>query len=104
VFVEQGLHVVGQVIGQRHLDEDQRLGRHARVEEGVEAAVGIEAVLEVGQERISCTASYSINFSSSEAGECQVMRCNSRKADVEPGAQARLQFAVEHGQSLSCSR
>ena len=37
--VEQALHVAGQAVDQRDLDEDQRLVRHARMEEGEAAPV-----------------------------------------------------------------
>ncbi len=45
--VEQALHVAGETRDQRDLDEDQRLVRHARMEEGKAAPVGIEPVLQV---------------------------------------------------------
>ncbi len=100
VFVKQGLHVVGQVIGQRHLDEDQRLGRHARVEEGVEAAVGIEAVLEVGPGTDFMHRFVFDQFFEQRSRRMPGNTLQFEETDVEPGAQARLQFAVEHGQFL----
>ncbi len=47
-LVEQELHVVGHALGQRDLDEDQRLVGHARMEIGKAAPVGVEPVLEIG--------------------------------------------------------
>ena len=39
---------LGHARDQRHLDEDQRLVGHARMEKGEAAAVGLEPVLQIG--------------------------------------------------------
>src|SRR5438876_10650822 len=46
-LVEQRLDVSGNALDQRHLDEDQGLVGHARMEEGEAAPVGLEPMLEV---------------------------------------------------------
>ena len=56
--VEQGLHVRVHAARERDLDEDQRLVRQGRVEEGVAAPVGLEPAPQVAPALISCTASY----------------------------------------------
>src|SRR6516164_7372678 len=47
IFIEQRLHVVSNPLDERHLDKDERLLRHARMEIGEASPIRFEPVLEI---------------------------------------------------------
>ena len=94
-FVEQLLDVVGERLDQRDLDEDQRFERHPRVEEGVAAAVVVEAVLEVFP-RADLMHRFVLHQPFEQRrGRLPGDALELQKADVEPRVEARFELAVE---------
>ncbi|EXI92464.1 MAG: hypothetical protein AW12_00590 [Candidatus Accumulibacter sp. BA-94] len=86
VLVEQRLYVVGQAVDERHLDEDQWLHRHARVEEGVTAPVGIEPVLQIAPRTDLMHRLVLDQFLQQRCRRVPGDPLQFEKADVEPGA------------------
>ena len=94
--VEQALHVARHAVHQRHLDEDQRLVGHARMEEGEAAAVRIEAVLEVAPRADGVHRLVGHQLLEQRRRGAPVDAHQIEEADVEPGAEQRTQILAQH--------
>ena len=96
--IEQALHAVGEPLDQRHLDEDQRLARHARMEEGVAAAIGIEPVLQVAPGADVVHRLVADELLQQRRRTVPVDAAEFEEADIEPARQQRLQIALQRGE------
>ena len=93
--VEQALHVARHAVDQRHLDEDQRLVRHARMEEGKAAAVRIEPVLEVAPRADGVHGLVGHQLLEQRRRGPPVDAHQVEEADIEPGAEQRPQVLAQ---------
>ena len=96
--VEQFLHIAGDAAHQRHLDEDQRLVRHAGVEEAVKAPVGIQPILEVVPALDGMDRLVDHDLFQHGGGRAPGDALQFQEADIEPGGQQALEVALQRRQ------
>ena len=93
--VEQALHVTRHAVDQRHLDEDQRLLGHARMEEGKAAPIRIEPVLEVAPRADRMDRLVGDELFQQRGRRAPVDAHEVEEGHVEPGAQQRAQVLAQ---------
>ena len=100
LLVQQPLHAAGQPFHQRDLDEDQRLAGHARMEERIAAAVGVQAVLQVapGADLVHRLVAHQLFQQRRRAVPVDPLQF--QEADVEPGREQPAQIGLQRRQQL----
>ena len=86
-FIQQGLHVVGDAVNQRHLDDDQRFVRHARMEKGEAAPVGAEPVFQIAPVLDGMHRLVSKQLFQQRSWRIPGNTPQFQEADIEPGSQ-----------------